>query len=56
MIRRFLSDTSGAMSVEYALVATLISLIGLKSVHCVTVYCLAPTFSDIAAFFQSTSV
>ena len=54
MIKSFITNESGAASVEYALVAALVSVAGLKSLHCITMYCLAPTFSNIAAFLQGT--
>ncbi len=55
IIRKFANDQSGAVALEYALIAILVSLAGLKSVHCITVYCIAPVFADLAAFFQSAA-
>ncbi len=53
IIKKFANDESGAVALEYALVVTLVSLAGLKSLHCITVYCIAPVFTDLAAFFQA---
>lgn len=43
-LRNLIKDRDGAVTVEYAIVAALISLGGLKSIHCITVYCLVPLF------------
>lgn len=52
MFKSFFKDSSGAVSVEYALIAGLVSIAGLKSVHCITLYCIIPAFNDLANFFQ----
>ena len=54
MLKHYFANTSGAVTVEYALVGSLLSLTALKSLHCITIYCLVPTFGDISAFFQAT--
>jgi len=55
-LKQFAQNNSGAVALEYALIVSLVSLTGLKSLHCITVYCIAPVFADLAAFFQNTSV
>lgn len=49
---KFLRDEQGAMSIEYALIATLVSLGGLKSAHCITIYCIAPVFEKLANYMS----
>ncbi len=49
-ITKFLQDEQGAMSLEYALIAVLVSLGGIKSVHCITIYCIAPVFEKLANY------
>lgn len=44
-------DEAGTAAIEYALIGTLVSLAGIKSLHCITAYCIAPLFNYLAGVF-----
>lgn len=45
---KFAKNENGAMSVEYAVTGAVISVGAVKSLHCITVYCLIPQFSGLS--------
>ena len=50
LIKKFAKSDDGAVSLEYAIVAAMISLAGLKSIHCITCYVILPIFEDASKF------
>lgn len=49
---RYKMDITGAVTVEYAIIAALVSLGGLKSAYCIAVHCIAPSFEALARFMS----
>ncbi len=50
MIKSYISNIDGAVTVEYSIMVALVSLGCIKSMHCIAVHCIAPTFDAISAF------
>lgn len=50
-LERLWQDQAGTAAIEYALIGTLVSLAGIKSLHCITAYCIAPLLTYLAGIF-----
>ena len=48
MFKAYRDNESGATTLEYAVIAALVSIGGLKSIHCITLDCLLPLFENAA--------
>ncbi len=49
----YITNTSGATTIEYALTATVISLAAIKSIHCIGEYCIKPMFSGMSESIEN---
>lgn len=51
--KQFAGNDAGTTSIEYGLIAALISVVAIKSIHCTAIYMIIPMFENISAAVAS---